>query len=128
MDQYRCWTTLKYTKPLQFKTTPVLRDSDGNIATSMKGKEVLVCKSVFPKPPSSLTPEPCVIAGMAHKELTEEKISYTLMSQFAKKAPGPDKINFQILRMIWEWDKMQITSMVHQAIRLGYHPKAWKRA
>lgn len=45
-----------------------------------------------------------------------------------KKAPGPDKINFQILRMIWEWDKMQITSMVQQVIRLGYYPKAWKRA
>lgn len=50
------------------------------------------------------------------------------MSQSAKKAPGPDKINFQILRMIWEWDKMQITSMVQQVIRLGCYPKAWKRA
>ena len=69
-----------------------------------------------------------MITGIANMEITEEKISYSLMSQSATKAPGPDKINFQILRMIWEWDKVRITSMVQQAIRLGYHSKAWKRA
>ena len=49
------------------------------------------------------------------------------MSQSATKAPGPDKINFQILRMIWDWDKRQITNLVQQTICLGYHPKEWKK-
>ena len=128
LDKNRCWTALKYTKPLQFKTTPALRDPDGNIATSMKAKEALVCKSAFPKPPASHNQEPSMIAGTAHLKITEEKIAYALMSQSATKAPGPDKINFQIIRMLWEWDKEQITGMIQQAIRLGYHPKAWKRA
>lgn len=48
------------------------------------------------------------------------------MTQAIFKAPGPNKINFQILRMTWEWDKEQMTSMVQQAIRLGYHPQEWK--
>lgn len=69
-----------------------------------------------------------MIAGTAHIDITEGKISYTLMSQSATKAPGRDKINFQILHMIWKWDKVRITSMVQQAIRLGYHRKAWKKA
>ena len=94
----------------------------------MKGKEALVCKSAFRKPLSSPGPEPCMITGIAHMEITKEKISYALMSQSATKAPGQDKINFQILRMIWEWDKMRITSMLPQVICLRYHSKAYKRA
>lgn len=69
-----------------------------------------------------------MIAGTAHLKITDEKIAYELMSQSATKAPGPDKINFQIIRMLWEWDKEQITGMIQQAIRLEYHPKTWKRA
>ena len=44
------------------------------------------------------------------------------MTQAATKAPGPDKINVQILQMIWGWDKARITNIVYYAIRLGYHP------
>lgn len=128
MDQNRCWTALKYTKPLQFKTTPALRDSEGHIASSMKAKEALVCKSAFPKPPTSHSQEPTMRTGTAYFEIKEEKIAFALLSQSATKAPGPDKINFQIIRMLWEWDKEQIASTIQQAIRLGYHPKAWKRA
>ena len=55
-------------------------------------------------------------------------VSHALMSQSATKAPGPDKINFQILRMIWSWDKKRMTNLVQHAIRLGYHPQEWKKA
>ena len=41
-DKNQCWTVLKYTKPLQFKTTPALKDPSGNIAMSMKDKEHIV--------------------------------------------------------------------------------------
>ena len=37
-----CWMALKYTKLMQFRTTPTLKDSDGNTAVSMKAKEALV--------------------------------------------------------------------------------------
>ncbi len=60
--------------------------------------------------------------------ITEEVVAQALMTQAATKAPGPDKINFKILQMIWSWDKARITSMVYHAIRLGYHPKEWKKA
>ena len=128
IDKNQCWTALKYTKPLQFRTTPALKDSDGNTAVSMKAKEALVRKSAFPKPPINLF-EPSVIpSGLAHTKITEEVVARTLMTQAANKAPGPDKINFKILQMIWSWDKTRITSMVYHAIRLGYHPREWKRA
>ena len=94
----------------------------------MKAKEALVRRSAFPKlPPNPV--EPLVSPyGLLHTKVTEKVVAQALMTQAATKAPGPDKINFQILRMIWSWEKAQITSMVYHAIRLGYHPVEWKRA
>lgn len=89
----------------------------------MKEKEVLVRRSVFPKPPQSHEPEPLLLPGVTYMSITETKIGNTLMSQSAIKASGPDKINFQVLHMIWNWDKMRIASIMQQSIRLGYHPK-----
>ena len=43
-----------------------------------------------------------MIVGTAYIKITEEKIAYLLMSQFATKAPNPDKINFQIIRIVWK--------------------------
>ena len=50
-------------------------------------------------------------------------IQKALMSQSTSKAPGPDKINFRILRMIWEWDSERLIAMVKNTIRLGYQPQ-----
>ena len=127
-QQDHCWTAIKYTKPLQLRTTPALKDSEGNVATSMKAKEALVRKSAFPKPPSDSHPDPEIEPGSAHLAITENIVYHALFSQSATKAPEPNKINFQILRLIWSWDKVQITRLVQHSIRLGYHPKEWKKA
>ena len=50
------------------------------------------------------------------------------IAQSAQKASEPNKINFGILRMIWDGEAKQMTQMVQQVIRLGYHPQKWKRA
>ncbi len=91
----------------------------------MKAKEALVQRSAFPKPPTNLIEPPVTSFGLAHTKITEESVAQALMTQLATKAPGPDKINFPILQMIWGWDKARITSMVYHAIRLYYHPREW---
>ena len=101
MNKSHCWTALKYTKPLQLRTTPALTDVDGNTAVSMKAKEALVRRSAFPKPPPNSIEPPLMSCGMAHTRITEERVAQALMTQAATKAPGPDKINFKILQMIW---------------------------
>ncbi len=68
----------------------------------MKAKEDLVRKSAFPKPPISLDQELVITPGIAHKSVTKIEVAHALMSQSATKAPGLDKINFQILHMIWD--------------------------
>lgn len=94
IDKNHCWTAFKYTKPLQFRTTPALKDSEGHTAVSMKEKEALVRKSAFPKLPTNLAEPPVTFSGMAHIKVTQEIVSQVLMTQAATKAPGPDKINF----------------------------------
>ncbi len=100
LDKNHCRTLFKYTKPLQFKTTPALKDTEGHAAVSIKAKEALVRKSAFPKLPANLTELPILSSGTAHIKVTPEAVSQALMTQAAMKAPGPDKINFRILQMI----------------------------
>ena len=104
LDKNRCWTALKYTKLQQFKTTPALKDPLGNIAISMKDKEAMVRKTAFPPPPKSTLREPRIPVGTAHLIITKEQVYSALIAQSTQKAPGPDKINFGILRMIWNWE------------------------
>ena len=94
----------------------------------MKAKKALVQQSVFPKPPTSLVQTPVTSSKLAHTKITKAIIAQALVTQARTKVSGPDKINFQILHMIWGWDKTWITSMVYHTIRLGYYPTEWKNA
>lgn len=105
-----------------------MKDAERNIATSMKAKEALVRKFAFPKSPVSGSVEPVVIPGIAHKKVTEKVIKKALMTQSTLKTPGPDKFNFRLLRMVWQWDSKQIIAMIQNAIRLGCQPRQWKKA
>lgn len=93
-----------------------LKDSDRNTAVSMKAKKALVRRSAFPKlQPNSI--EPLVSSyGLLYIKVIEEVVAQALMIQVATKASGPNTINFQILRMIWSWEKIQITSIIYHTI------------
>ncbi len=88
----------------------------------MQAKEALVRKSAFSRPPPNFLKPPAIRLGLAYIKITEETVGQALLTQAATKAPGSDKINFQVLQMIWNWEKARITSMVYHAIQLGYHP------
>ena len=66
----------------------------------MKTKEAFVEKLEFPKSLTNLV-KPLVISfGSAHTKINEEIVDQALMTQAATKASNPDKINFQILKII----------------------------
>ncbi len=75
IDKNHDWTALKYTKPLQFETTPALKDSDGNTVVSIRAKEALVRKSAFPKPPTNVIKPLRLYFGSAHTKVTEEVVA-----------------------------------------------------
>ncbi len=119
---------MKYTKLLKFKTRPALKDVNGYTHTSIKEKESIIYKSAFPKPSNNLRPDLITLFGVANFNITEDIVFKALMSRSPSKAQGSDKINFQILQMIWNWDKTRIISMVQHTIKLRYHSREWKRA
>jgi len=45
-----------------------------------------------------------------------------------KKAPGPDRLGFKAMRLLWEWDAPRIIAIVKVTFRLGIHPRVWKEA
>lgn len=122
IDKNYCWTAIKYTKPLQFKTILIVKYSDRNMTLSIKDKKALVKRLTFSKPPTNLIKLPVISFGLAHIIVTKELVVQASMTQVATKAPNPDKINFQILYMIWGWDKIRIISIVYHAIQLGHYP------
>lgn len=65
--------------------------------------------------------------GEAHRRVDETTVWMVLFNQSQQKAPGPDRINSSALRLLWSWDASRVTALIWQCIRLGYHPKPWKR-
>jgi hypothetical protein len=63
-----------------------------------------------------------------YKMITDEDIRKAVYEQSVQKAPGPDKLVFKVIRLLWEWDSVRITAMVRTSFRLGIHPRAWKEA
>lgn len=94
----------------------------------MKEKEVLFRAHAFPKPPPFLGQELQPVQGRAHTWITSQLVEKALFCQSPTKAPGPDKLNFKAIRLVWSWDPERITAIVKNAVRLHYHPKSWKRA
>lgn len=100
LDKNHCWTAFKYIKPLQFKTTLALKDTEGYIAVTMKVKETLVRKPTFLKPARSFAEPQVLFLGIVHLKVIKKVVSEALMTQATMKVFGPDKIYFQILQII----------------------------
>jgi hypothetical protein len=56
------------------------------------------------------------------KTITDEDIQVALFDQSVKKAPGPDRLGFKAIRLLWEWDAPRIIAIVKMSFRLGIHP------
>lgn len=68
----------------------------------MKAKKTLVYKSAFPKSFTNYTQELFIIAGISYLKITKKKIAYALISQSLTKTPSYNKINFQIIYILWK--------------------------
>jgi len=47
-------------------------------------------------------------AGTAHTRVTEYVVERALSSHSVRKAPGPDKLYFGTIQLLWKWDKQRI--------------------
>jgi hypothetical protein len=126
-DSARCWAALRYTTLRANEATPVLKGPQGQIATTIEEKEVLIQEVLFPPAPEG-GPDRLIQLGAMHQSVDEALVRQALFSQSIKKAPGVDKLNFRAIRLLWEWESTRIVALVRQCFRLGVHPQTWKTA
>lgn len=94
----------------------------------MKTREALVSKIILPELHSNYLPDHEIRLGIAFAKIIEDIVSHALFDQSTTKNPGFNMIKLSILKMIWSRKKLQIIRRVQHVIRLGYHPKKWRKA
>jgi len=109
-------------------STKALRSRDGVVAGSWGDKEELIKEEVFPKPLKGVERKVQEEGWGMGKTITDKDIRVALFDQSVKKAPGPDKLRFKAIRLLWEWDAPRIIGIIKVAFRLGIHPQPWKEA
>ena len=119
-DNLRCWKALRYTKEWATSVTPALKSQDGSIAVTIEEKENLVRIASFPTPPSDDQEPLESIPGEAYNEVSKELVYRAIHLQSGKKAPGPDRINFRAIRLLWIRDAERIIALIRQFIRQGH--------
>jgi hypothetical protein len=103
-----------------------LTQREGNKAnTSLEKEEILRCESFPPNDNDQYYKLPP--AESAHTRVTDHAVRQALFSQSVKKGPGPDKLSFGAIRLLWKWDKAPIVRLTKAAIPIGRHPAVWKQ-
>jgi len=120
------WQALRYMKPGGQQTTKALRSRSGEVAESLEEKAELIKEEVFPKPLKGVERKAQEERGEIWKKITDEDIREALFNQSVQKAPGPDRLGFKAIRLLWEWDSQRIINVVKMLFRLGIHPRVWK--
>jgi hypothetical protein len=110
-ERDQCWVALRYCSPWASSTTPAIRDQMGGMAVTLEEKEVAFRQSAFPPPPGGQHVQ-LPLGGMAGDRVTKETIKEAILGQSVKKAPGPDRLTFRAIRLIWEWDPDRIIALV----------------
>ena len=122
------WQALRYTKLGGQQTMKTLESRDGAVAESWEDKAALIQEEAFLKPLKGVDRKAQAEGGGMCKEITDEDIRLALFKQSVKKAPGPNRLGFKEIRLLWEWDAPRIIVIVKMSCRLGVHPRVSKEA
>jgi len=122
------WQVLRYTKPGGQQTTKTLKSRTGEVAESWEDKAELIKEEAFPKPLKGVERKAQEEGEEMWKKITDEDIREALFNQSVQKAPGPDRLGFMAIRLLWEWDSQRKINIVKTCFRLGIHPPVWKEA
>jgi hypothetical protein len=123
------FTAMRYTKPRRIDPTPDIT-LDNETASTFKDKAKLFRKALFPPPPTAdiQEDEPTPTRRLPWPRVTEREIRDAIMSSSSSKAPGPDGIGFECLKIAYATIPDYFHSLFEVLLRAGYHPKAWREA
>ena len=72
----------------------------------------MVRAKAFPEPPQLAGPEVKPGKGNTHLRITNEDVRRALFGQSVKKAPGPTKLNFKAIRLLWAWEEQRLVKLI----------------
>ena len=121
------WRAAQYANPRAGRTVEALTEREGRQANTAAEKEEMLRRESFPPNDNDQYYE-LPPAGSAYTRVTEQAVERALLAQSVKKAPGPDKLSFGAIRLLWKWDRERIVRLTKAAIRTGRHPAVWKGA
>lgn len=64
--------------------------------------------------------------GKTYYSVDEARVRRALFDHSKKKAPGPDRLDFSTVRLLWKQNAGCITELIRKSICLGHHPGAGK--
>jgi len=120
------WRAAQFTNPRAGATVEALTDRQAKQANTIAEKEEMLRGESFPLNDGDQYHE-LPPAGQAHERITEQSVERALFSQSVKKAPGPDKLSFGAIRLLWKWNRTRIVGLTKAAVQTGRHPAFWKR-
>jgi len=94
------WRATKYVDPRAGATVEALTDTEGKqVNTGMENEEMVRLES-FPRNDDDQYYE-LLPASSGHTKVPEKAVERALYSQSVKNAPGPDKLSFGAVRLLW---------------------------
>jgi len=120
------WRALKFANPQAGMTVEALTDREGKEAIKIAKKDEMLRRESFPRnwddqyfqlPP----------AGQSHQSITDQAVKSALILLSIRTAPGPDKLSFGDVRLLWKWDNERIVELAKRAVSMGRHQAVWKR-
>jgi ribonuclease HI len=123
------FTAMRYTKPRRVDPTPDIIVGQEK-ASTFKEKAALFRRALFPPPPTADVQEedPNPMRRLPWPRTTSKEIRDAIMSSSSSKAPGPDGLGFECLKVAYQTIPEYFDSLYEVLIRAGYHPRAWREA
>ena len=98
------------------------------MAESWEEKAEWIKEEAFRKPLKGVERKAQEEGGEMWKKITDEDIREALFNQSVQKAPGPDRLGFKAIWLLWEWDSHRLIDVVKASFRIEIHPRVWKEA
>jgi len=130
-DPKSIYKALAYTKDFKSNKIPGIRQDKGDLATTFKDKCEAFRAILFPSPPKSSKPNWTGYQSdnWQWPSLNADELAYCTSTLAAKgKAPGPDKINQEIVQQAYKASPKTFYRLYSMLLEIGHHPKCWKQA
>ncbi|KAM3081197.1 hypothetical protein ACMFMF_011951 [Clarireedia jacksonii] len=122
-DPKTIYKAFSYTKPYLDRKLPTISGQ-----TSFEGKATMLKTTLFPKPPSSTSPDWAGYTADSWPELAINELKLACSTKIKGKTPGPDGITQDIINKAYQAIPNTFFQVYSLLINFGYHPICWKQA